>query len=122
VKETKDDSEKEKLSRKIRVEFDMDPEDVRELLKTGDKEPVRIISDADLSRMSEVGVIRAADYLSQAQMDEVSIAMPKFIRKTGSKVKSAISNPQIQVKVVEKVVDTIVVRSVEEDKEDRPKE
>jgi hypothetical protein len=118
----KDDYEKRKSSRKIRVEFEMDPEDVRELLKTGEKEAVRIISEDDISRMSEAGVIRAADYLSQTQMDEVSLAMPKFIRKAGSKVKSSISNPQIQVKVVEKVVDSIVAKSVEEDVEDRPKE
>jgi hypothetical protein len=114
--------EGEKSARKIRVEFEMNPEDVKALIETGEREPKRVVSDDELAIMGEEGVIKASDYLSEAQIDEISLSAPKYIRKTGSKVKSAISNPSVQQRVVEKAVDRIFVQSVEEDLEERPKE
>jgi hypothetical protein len=123
----KEDNKKGKESpRKIRVEFEMDAEDVTELLASG-KKKARTISTLELDKLGKEGVIKASDYLTQEQIDEVSVAIPSWIRKTGVKVKKAILTPTVQAVVAKAVAQKLSAKEIGEEEmkveeEERPKD
>ena len=79
AKETK---AKKPSSRKILVEFEMDPDDVKKLLASG-KKKAKKISAVELEKLGKEGVIKASDYLDEEQIDEMSVALPAWISKAG---------------------------------------
>lgn len=119
----KKDEGKKTSARKIRVEFELDPEDVKKLLASGKKKAKRI-STEELEKLGKEGVIKASDYLSQQQIAEMSLAMPAYLSKVGQKIKKAISNPTVQAVVAKAVVQKISAQELgeEQPEEERPKE
>jgi hypothetical protein len=118
--------EKKKPTRKISVQFEMEPQDVKELIASGNKRGMKL-SDVEFEKLSREGVIKASDYLDQEQMEVVAVALPSWIKKAGSKIKkaavTALSSPEVQKTVVSKVT----TRSIEEGSEetemaDKPKD
>lgn|SRR5574337_384751 len=76
------------MEKKIRVEFELSPERVRELIEKGSKGP-RHISNEELERLVALGIVRAGDYLDGDQVNNVSEAisgwLKKFVNKAGEK-------------------------------------
>jgi hypothetical protein len=76
------------MGKKIRVEIELSPERVKELIEKGARGQKRI-SDEELKALADAGVVRAADYLDAAQLDRVSEAISgsfsDFVKKAGEK-------------------------------------
>lgn len=68
------------MAKKIRVEFEFSPEEVKELVESGTKGP-KILSDTELEKLSKKGVIRAADYLDLKQLGKVKKRVAKIPHK-----------------------------------------
>ena len=122
----KEDGKKVKESqRKIRVEFELNPADVQELLASG-KKKARMISALELDKLGKEGVVKASDYLTQEQIDEVSVAIPAWIQKVGTKVKKAILTPTVQAVVAKAVAQKLSAKELGEEapveEEERPKD
>lgn len=121
--------EKKPSAHKIRVEFEMDPEDVRELIEAGSKGPIRLC-DEEFEKLIEEGTIKASDYLDEKEMAFATEfigfkALFKVGSKVGRKVVSKFTDKQSQKVVVAEVVNTVVDGSVSSERkinEDRPKE
>ena len=120
AKETK---AKKARSRKILVEFEMDPEDVTKLLASG-KKKAKKISVLELEKLGKEGVIKASDYLTQEQIDEMSLAIPAWLSKVGTKIKKAILTPTVQAVVAKAVIQKESIKELGEEapEEERPKE
>jgi hypothetical protein len=110
----KDDKKVKASQRKIRVEFEMDPEDVKELLASG-KKKAQMLSASELNKLGKEGVIKASDYLTQEQIDEISIAIPAWIRKVGTKIKKAILTPTVQAVVAKAVAQKLSAKEIGEE-------
>ena len=106
--------EKAKSSRKILVEFEMNPEDVKKLLQSGKKQR-KALDEAELDKLIEVGAIKASEYLDQNQMDEASRGISSWIKKVGGKIKKAISNPTVQTTVVTTIAGKLTAREMEKE-------
>jgi hypothetical protein len=120
----KDDKKVKASQRKIRVEFEMDPEDVKELLASG-KKKAQLLSASELNKLGKEGVIKASDYLTQEQIDEISIAIPAWIRKVGTKIKKAILTPTVQAVVAKAVAQKLSAKEIGEEtplEEESPKD
>lgn len=110
--------------RKIRVEFEMDPEDVRKLVEGGSRGPERL-SDEELEKLIKEDTIKAANFLDEEQMNMNT----KFLGKIFSKTASKFSNKQTQKVVVAEATNIFIDKvsdksfiSESQDKADRPKE
>ena len=110
-------------AQKIRVEFEMDPEVVRELIEGGSKGPTRL-SDEGLEELIKKGAIKAADYLDDDQMGSVAFVGP-FVKKIGTKAVTKLTNKQTQKVGVTQIVDSVVDAAVPSERksiDDIPKE
>lgn len=105
---------------KIRVEFEMDPEEVRELIEAGSKAPVSL-SDAELKTLIEKGTIKASDYLDEGQMAVAVAALPSWISKAVNKTVDKLHNPKVQKAAISGVVATVSTAE-RKSAEDRPEE
>ena len=120
-------TEGKKAARKILVEFEMNPEDVKKLIQSGKKGP-KLLGDAELDKLIKVGAIKASDYLDPTQMEEASRGIGSWIRKVGGKIKKAISNPTVQTTIVTIVAGKLSSREMEKEleldneEEDKPKD
>jgi hypothetical protein len=118
----------EKAARKIIVEFEMNPEDVKKLIQSGKKGPKKLLGDAEFDKLVKTGAIKASDYLDPAQMEEASRGIGSWIKKVGGKIKKAISNPTVQTTIVTTVAGKLASREVEKEleldneEEDKPKD
>jgi hypothetical protein len=118
----------EKTPKKIRVEFEISIDKVKEILEAGTKGP-KEITRKELEELSRVGVIRAADYLDEVQTQEAAAAIGKFVGKVTNKATTKLTNKETQ-KTVIAVVSTEVTNKVVDimamdeslDQEDKPKE
>jgi hypothetical protein len=121
-------TESKKAARKILVEFEMNPEDVKKLIQSGKKGPKKLLGDAEFDKLIKVGAIKASDYLDPVQMEEASRGIGSWIRKVGGKIKKAISNPTVQTTVVTIVAGKLTSREMEKEleldneEEDKPKD
>lgn len=98
------------MTKKIRVEFDLNLETVKELIEFSECKD-QPITDEELKEISEKGIIRASDYLSQTDVEDVFSAgfFGKIASKVGRKLVSKISDPKVQATVASEVVNTISV-------------
>jgi hypothetical protein len=121
-------TESKKAARKILVEFEMNPEDVKKLIQSGKKGPKKLLGDAEFDKLIKVGAIKASDYLDPVQMEEASRGIGSWIRKVGGKIKKAISNPTVQTTVVTIVAGKLTSREMEKEleldneEEEKPKD
>jgi hypothetical protein len=115
---------------KIRVEFEMSPEDVKRLLSNGKKKSSKI-SDEELSRLGKEGAIKASDYLDNTQASFASRAASGWISEISDKVSDELSelsdqihNPEVQEAAAFTVEVALVAakRRTKESTEKRPKE
>jgi hypothetical protein len=117
--------EEKKSSRKIIVEFEMNPEDVKKLIQGGKKRR-KALDETELDKLIKVGAIKASDYLDQNQMDEASKGISTWIKKVGGKIKKAISNPTVQTTVVTTIAGKLAAKEIEKEldfddtEEDKP--
>ena len=92
------------MAKKIRVELEVDVNDVLDLLKEHGKPEAKRLSRLDLEKLSKEGAIRAADYLSRPEM----AVLPKgWISQFSSKASSALSNKVVQKAAVASVTATL---------------
>ncbi|MGA9821244.1 MAG: hypothetical protein ACLP7A_01990 [Desulfobaccales bacterium] len=116
-----------KEQKKIRVEFEIPIDKVKRILEAGAKGPKKITKE-ELEELSRVGVIRASDYLDEAQAQEAATAVTGWLNKLGEKAVTAAASKAAQEIVLNVVEDTLAARSIEElleedsSKEDKPKE
>ena len=121
-------TDSKKAARKILVEFEMNPEDVKKLIQSGKKGPKKLLGDTEFDKLIKVGAIKASDYLDPAQMEEASRGIGSWIRKVGGKIKKAISNPTVQTTVVTIVAGKLTSREMEKEleldneEEEKPKD
>jgi hypothetical protein len=80
---------------KIRVEFEFTPEQVQQLIEMGEKQP-RTMSMSEVQALGASGAIRAADFLSESQLEATANISLKWISKAAGKVVSKISSPKVQ--------------------------
>jgi hypothetical protein len=107
------------MEKKIKVEIELSPEQVRELIESGVKGP-KCITNEELEKLAEGGLVRAADYLDEAQMTIGAELFGGWI----SKLKKKISNKavvSVAVEVAIKAADKLSAAQTIEGP-DRPKE
>ena len=94
------------MTSKIKVEIELSPERVHELIATGAKGK-RITND-ELESLAKSGAIRAADYLSEAQLTAVGLAIPSWIKKAGEKAVVSASSRAAEEVVLEAVGEILI--------------
>lgn len=116
----------EKKPKNIRVEFEIPIDKVKRILEAGAKGPKKITKE-ELEELSRIGVIRASDYLDEAQAQEAAAAISGWLSKMGEKAVTAAASKAAQELVLNLVEDTLAARPVEEIleetslEEDKPK-
>ena len=99
--------------KKIVVEFEFTPEQVRELIEAGGKGPNKISKD-EVLELTKKGTIRASDYLTKDQLDLNASLSLSFVSKIGKKIVSKAQNKVVQKVAVTSAV-TIVSASAPEE-------
>ena len=96
------------MAKKIRVELEVDVNDVLDLLKEHGNPEAKRLSKRDLEKLSKEGAIRAADYLSRPEL----AVLPKgWISQFSSKASSALSNKVVQKAAVAELTVALAVSS-----------
>jgi hypothetical protein len=130
------------VAKKIKVVFELDPQDVKELIEFGSKGP-DTISREELKELVKTGTIRASDYLEDDEVEAffgIFRKLAKAVSKAGKEVVGKVREytPVVREKVTDVtrdvLTDTVVVEtgtevvqiissgSVEEPPPDLPKE
>lgn len=103
------------MSKKIRVEFEFDEEDLLEIVREL-SDGKRTLSPAKLKQLSEQGTVKASDFIAdEMQASVITKAAAKLVSKVTPKVSKATSTVADKVtsrESVKTVVNTTVVDTV----------
>jgi hypothetical protein len=103
------------MKEKIRVEFELTPEQAKELLQEGSKTK-GVITEEELIRLGSLGTIRAASYLDED--DIVFLKIPQKVKRVASRA----SRRVVPALIVADIVHTVVTSAEENLEGDIPKE
>ncbi len=93
-------------SNKIKVEFELTEDEIKDLIEGGSKGPKKL-SVAQIRKLAEKGSIRAADFLDASQQKLVIGKLVKLSAKAASKAKNKLSDKTTQRVVVTEAANVI---------------
>ena len=113
-----------KPQKKIKVEFELTTDEVKELIQSGTKGPKKITA-AQVQKLAKAGKIRAADYLDANQQTMVIGKLVKLASKAASKASSKLSDKTTQRVVVTEaanvVADMVTTGAIAKKRSKKPK-
>jgi hypothetical protein len=99
--------------KKIVVEFEFTPEQVKELIEAGGKGP-KTITREEVLALAEKGAVRASDFLTRDQLDLSASFSLSFVSKIGKKIISKASNKTVQKVAVTSAVTIVAANAPKE--------
>ena len=113
-----------KPQKKIKVEFELTTDEVKELIQSGTKGPKKITA-AQVQKLAKAGKIRAADYLDANQQTMVIGKLVKLASMAASRASSKLSDKTTQRVVVTEaanvVADMVTTGAIAKKRSKKPK-